>query len=65
MKEDYAFQELKKKNEQEVKSILDMLKLRYLRQIQVRISNSCLLRRIGTYQKDAKAIDVDLGVISM
>ena len=55
----------KKKNEQGVKSILDMLKLRYLRQIQVRISNGCLLHRFGTYQKDAKAIDLDLGVISM
>ena len=42
-----------------------MLKLRYLRQIQVRISNGCLLGRFGTYQKDAKAIDLDLGVISM
>ena len=53
-----------KKNEQGVKSILDMLNLRYLRQIQVRISNGCLLGRFGTYQ-DAKAIDLDLGVISM
>ena len=42
-----------------------MLKLRYLRQIQARISNGCLLGRFGTYQKDAKAIDLDLGVISM
>ena len=41
-----------------------MLNLRYLRQIQVRISNGCLLGRFGTYQ-DAKAIDLDLGVISM
>ena len=54
-----------KKNEQGVKSILDMLKLRYLRQIQLRISNGYLLRRFGTNQKDAKAIDLDLGVISM
>ena len=65
MKEEYAIQEFKKKNEQGVKSILDMLKLRYLRQIQVRISNGCLLHTFGTYQKDAKAIDSDLGVISM
>ena len=61
MKEDQAFQE--QENEQGVKSILDMLKLRYLRQIQV--TNGCWICRFGIQQKDAKATDLDLGAISI